>query len=94
MADEPVRWRGREGTRRTVAGEARVSVCRESTRAQRPKIRFTVDGPDTMIYVQTIPGKGSRTLAMVRTKSPRMRYTIELAWACLVLTATNRVVGH
>ena len=31
---------------------------------------FTLDDPENMTYVQTVPGKGSRTLAMVRTDDP------------------------
>ena len=34
------------------------------------KFRFTLNDPETMTYVQTIPGKGSRSLALVRTDDP------------------------
>ena len=32
--------------------------------------QFTLDTPDTMTYVQTIPGKGSQTIPIVRTDDP------------------------
>ena len=69
MADEPVRWRGYEGTRRTVAGEGVVSVW---------AVRGAV-APRPEVFAHSAGGLGGGTRIVPRTRTMEMARLVRQA---------------
>ncbi len=87
-------WARRSGRTSSVG-----STCPGTVRRNRYASSFRPSEPSGIAGSTACPSISGPRIALTvwvrwRTRSPRVRNTIERAWACFVLTATNRIVGR